>query len=159
MPDERRNPPREGQPETSTTKTEKLPPYAREDREPGKQVAEQRVSPSDATDHRELTSISSADIVPVAPQGNDVPEDQDRDYGAGAELYGAYPNHNEVIERSTKNYGDMESTFSKIGDAKMPDSVMRDPAPPSVGKLSVPVALLLALIVIAAITYLVVAAL
>ena len=159
MPDERRNPTADGRSDTPATMTENLPPYAGEGREPGHQVAAQRMSPADETDHRVLTNISSADIVPSAPQGNDVPQDQDRDYGAGAELYGAYPNHNDVIDGSTKNYGDMETTFSKIGDATMPDSVPRDPAPSSVGGLSVPVALLLALIVIGAVAYLVVAAL
>ena len=157
MPDERRNPPNAGRSDTNTTKTQKLPPYAGSEREPGARMASQRISPSDGTDHREVTDISSADIVQQAPHANDNSDDEDRSYGAGAELYGAYPNHNDVIEGSTTNYGDMESTFSKIGDASMPDSVMRDPASASVGKLSVPVALLLALIVIAAVTYLIVA--
>ncbi len=159
MPKERRQTPDAGRPDTSTTKTQRLPPYAGRGREPGAQIAGQRISPSDDVEHRDDVSISSADIVPGAPHGNDVPEDQDRTYGEGAELYGAYPNHNEVIENSTSNYGEMESTFSKIGDVKMPDSVQKDPAPPSVGRLSVPVAMLLALIIIAVVVYLIIAVL
>lgn len=158
MPDERRNPKDAGRPDAGAAAAENGPPYAAPGREPADQVAAQRISPSDAVGQRDVHDISSGDIVPGAPHGNDLPDDQDRTYGAGAELYGAYPNHNDVIAGSTKNYGDMETTFSKIGDETMPDSVQRDPAPASVGGLSIPVALLLALIVIAAIAYLVVAA-
>lgn len=157
MPDERRQTPQSGRPDTSSTETQRLPPYSVRGREPAEQVAARRISPSDNANNSDDSSISSADIVPGAPHGNDVPEDQDRIYGEGAELYGAYPTHNEVIARSDHDAGEMESTYSKIGDATMPDSVPKDPAPPSVGPLSVPVALLLALILIAVVAYLIVA--
>lgn len=129
MPDERRRPTDTGRPDTIPNKAGSHPPYSGRGNEPADRVAAQRISPSDLADQHDVSDISSDDIVVGAPEGNDVPDDQDRTYGAGAELYGAYPNHNDVIDGSTKNDGDMETTFSKDGDVTMPESVPRDPAP------------------------------
>lgn len=150
MSEDRRQQPNSGRLDTGTTETQRLPPYSAPGREPADQVAAQRSSPSDGVDIQDVSSVASADIVTDIPPGYEPRTSPNRDQDAGS-------HYDQDSTRTAGDDGDMETTFSKIGDVNMPASVPGDPPPPSIGPLSVPMALLLALIVIAIVVYLVVA--